>query len=92
MSVVILPETDFMIAVNNGTVSHYITVHVPGVFETGKAYLGKRKKKKAQVSNLSGNTKAHILHHCIYNTLWATAVCSPLIFKNSLQCMGHVTF
>lgn len=26
------------------------------------------------------------------HTLWATAVCSPLIFKNLLQCTGLVTF
>lgn len=56
MSVVILAEIDFMIAVNNGTVSHYITVHVPGVFQASKAYLGEKTKQKTpQVSNLSSN-------------------------------------
>lgn len=42
VSVVILAEMDFMIASNNGTVSHYITVHIPVVFQTSKA-----PKKKA---------------------------------------------
>lgn len=44
VSVVILVEVDFIIAANNGTIFHYITVHVPGDFQTSKAYLGGKKR------------------------------------------------
>lgn len=48
MSVVILMERYFLIASNNGTISHYIT-SIPGDFQTSKACLGKKKKKKPKL-------------------------------------------
>lgn len=74
VSVVILAEIDFMIAVNNGAVSHYITVHVPGDFQTSKAYLEKKPPKlviylimfEGIIKKPELSTKNHILHPCKY--------------------------